>query len=262
MVTQARDLQRGMHGSASVLRAEHQIRHNAHVRQAEAREVAVRPIVIIMNENVASLVSYILEEEGLVTATAADIVAGAALADRNRACLTILDTDVLGRKQLIEQAIAPLLTTPSAPLLILTGAAEDLRRQLGRSPFIKIAQKPLPTAVLLGQIRGHMAAAGRTSELHFADVAVSLRTCRILRGSRRVHVSPTQFRMLCHLVRYPGQIISREDLIEAVWNGDAMIDPRTIDAHIVHLRKALTDGGERNVIQTVRSAGYMLDFDN
>ena len=155
MVTQARDLQRGMHGSASVLRAEHQIRHNAHVRQAEAREVAVRPIVIIMNENVASLVSYILEEEGLVTATAADIVAGAALADRNRACLTILDTDVLGRKQLIEQAIAPLLTTPSAPLLILTGAAEDLRRQLGRSPFIKIAQKPLSTPVLLGQIRGH-----------------------------------------------------------------------------------------------------------
>jgi two-component system phosphate regulon response regulator PhoB len=68
--------------------------------------------------------------------------------------------------------------------------------------------------------------------------------------------------MLCHLLRHPGQVISREELIEAVWKGNAVVDPRTVDAHIVHLRRALTIGGERNVIQTVRSAGYLLDFDN
>jgi DNA-binding response OmpR family regulator len=225
-------------------------------------EVAARPIVIIMKENVASLVSYILEDEGHVTLAAQDIVAGAALADKYRACLTILDTDVFDRKRLTEQAIVPLLTSAVAPLLILTGDGESLRRLLEPSGSIRIVQKPLPTPALLAQIRAHMAAEVRTAELQFADVAVSLRTRRVCRGSRRLHVSPTQFRMLCHLLRYPGQVISREELIEAVWKGDTAIDPRTVDAHIVHLRKALTDGGERNVIQTVRSAGYMLDFDN
>jgi two-component system phosphate regulon response regulator PhoB len=98
--------------------------------------------------------------------------------------------------------------------------------------------------------------------LHFADVTASLRTRGIRRGARRVHTSPTQFRMLCHLLRYPGQVISREELIKAVWERNAVIDTRTVDAHMVHLRRALTIGGERNVIQTVRSAGYLLDFDN
>jgi DNA-binding response OmpR family regulator len=77
-----------------------------------------------------------------------------------------------------------------------------------------------------------------------------------------VHISPTQFRSLCHLLRHPGQVISSEELIEAVWKGTFVVDPRTVDAHIFHLRKALTAGGEPNIIQTVRSAGYLLDFDS
>jgi DNA-binding response OmpR family regulator len=259
---QPQDLQRKMRGSSSIVQAERQIRQNADMRQGEPRtSVAARPIVIIMKEDVAPLVSYILEDEGLVAIAAEHIVAGAALADKYRACLTILDTDVLGGKQLTEQAIVPLLQGAIGPLLILTGDGENLRRLVRPSGSIKIVQKPLPTAALLGQIRAHVVAAGPTAELQFADVAVSLRRRQACRGSRRLHVSPTQFRMLCHLLRHPGQVISREELIEAAWKGESAIDPRTVDAHIVHLRKALTDGGESNVIQTVRSAGYILDFD-
>nr|WP_256469861.1 winged helix-turn-helix domain-containing protein [Bradyrhizobium sp. 142] len=106
-----------------------------------------------------------------------------------------------------------------------------------------------------------MAAPERARELRFADVTACLRTRRVRRGGRRVHTSPTQFRMLCHLLRNPGQVVSRDELVEAVWKGADVVDPRTVDAHVVHLRKALTIGGERNIIQTVRSAGYLLDID-
>ena len=244
-----------------MLELERQTRPNREVRQGEPRaEVAAGPVVIIMNENVASLVCYILEEEGYATIPAEDIVTGAALADKHRACLILLDSDVLGRKQLTQQAIVPLLTSASTPILILAGDDESPNGSLEKSGSIKIVQKPLPTPALLGQIRAHMVAAGRTAELRFADLAVSLRTHRVCRGSRRLHMSPTQFRMLCHLMRHPGQVISREELIDSVWNGDTSIDPRTVDAHMVHLRKALTDGGEPDLIETVRSAGYLLDF--
>jgi DNA-binding response OmpR family regulator len=255
-------VERKMRGMYSGAQGGRHVRQNVRVLQGEPRtEIAPRPIVIIMSENVASLFSYILEDEGHLTIAANDISSGAALAEMYQACLTILDADVLDHKQSTEQAVNPLVTSATAPLLILTANSERWRSLIRPSPAVRIVQTPLPTPALLTQIRSHMATTGRAGELRFADVTASLRTCRVRRAARRVHTSPTQFRMLCHLLLHPGQVISREELIEIVWKGTA-VDPRTVDAHIVHLRKALTTGGERNVIQTVRSAGYLLDFDN
>jgi two-component system phosphate regulon response regulator PhoB len=208
------------------------------------------------------LVSYILEDEGHLAIAANDIPAGTVLAETHKACLIILDTDVLDQKQSTEQVVNGLVANPIAPLLILTADGERWSNLVRSSRSVKVVQKPLPTPALLTQIRTHMQTSGRAGELHFADVTASLRTRGVRRGARRVHTSPTQFRMLCHLLRHPGQVISREELIEAVWKPNAVIDPRSVDVHIVHLRKALTIAGERNIIQTVRSAGYLLDFDN
>jgi DNA-binding response OmpR family regulator len=250
-----------MRGMYSESQADRQIRKNVHVTHGEPRtEIALRPIVIIMSENVASLVSYILEDAGHLTMAAKDIPSGAVLAEKHQACLTIFDTDVLDQGQSTEQVVNALVTNPIAPLLILTTDSERWNGLIRRSRAVKVVQKPLPTPALLTQIRAHMATTGRAGELHFADVAASLRTRRVRRGARRVHTSPTQFRILCHLLQHPGQVLSRDELIEAVWKGNA-VDPRTVDAHIVHLRKALMMGGERDVIQTIRSAGYLLDID-
>ena len=253
---------RNMRGIYTEAQRDRQIRQNVQVPNGEPRtEIAARPIVIIMSENVASLVSYILADEGYLTIAANDALSGALLAERHQACLTILDTDILDQKQTAEQAVKPLVTSAIAPLLILTEDRERWSSLVRPSQAVKVVQKPLPTPALLTQIRTHMATAGQAGELHFADVTASLRTRRVSRGGRRVHTSPIQFRMLCHLLGHPAEVISREELIEAVWKGNAVVDPRTVDAHIVHLRKTLTIAGERNVIQTVRSAGYLLDFD-
>jgi len=222
------------------------------------RRATSGPIVIIMSENVAPLVSYILEEVGHPTITAGDVQRGALLAETHKASLTILDTDVLDGRLPREQALDLLLK--AAPLLVLMSKGEYWTGLMRPSRAFKVVQKPLPTPALLAHIRLHMAAAETLGELQFADVAASPRTHRVRRGARRVHTSPIQFAMLCHLLRHPRQVISRQELIEAVWRGHP-VDPRTIDAHMVHLRKALTHGGERNLIQTVRSAGYLLDVE-
>ena len=254
---------RKMRGMYSGTQGDRQIRRNVRLPQGGPRtEIAPRPIVIITSENVAPLVSYILEDEGHRSIAASDIPGGAVLAEKHQACLIILDTDVLDQKQSTEQAVNPLVANAIAPLLILTADSERWCSLIRPSRSVKVVQKPLPTPALLTQIRAHMATNGRGGELHFADVTASLRTRGVRRGARRVHTSPTQFKMLCHLLRHPRQVISREELVEAVWKCNAVIDPRNVDAHIVHLRKALTTCGEGNIIQTVRSAGYLLDFDN
>jgi two-component system phosphate regulon response regulator PhoB len=60
----------------------------------------------------------------------------------------------------------------------------------------------------------------------------------------------------------PGRVFSRERLLDAVWSHDRDIDARTVDVHVRRLRKALNDGGQKDVVRTVRSAGYSLDDDS
>ena len=74
-----------------------------------------------------------------------------------------------------------------------------------------------------------------------------------------VHLGPTEFRLLRHLLRHPGRVFSRERLLDVVWGRDVYVEPRTVDVHIRRLRKALNSGDGADLIRTVRSAGYALD---
>lgn len=62
-------------------------------------------------------------------------------------------------------------------------------------------------------------------------------------------------------MRHPGRVFSREQLLDAVWGRDLHVEPRTVDVHILRLRKAVNGPGEANIIRTVRSAGYALDVE-
>jgi two-component system phosphate regulon response regulator PhoB len=83
---------------------------------------------------------------------------------------------------------------------------------------------------------------------------------RVKRDGREVHLGPTEFRLLDHLIQHPGRVFSREQLLDAVWGSDVYVEARTVDVHIGRLRKALNTGRDVDPIRTVRSAGYSLDM--
>ena len=74
-----------------------------------------------------------------------------------------------------------------------------------------------------------------------------------------MHLGPTEFRLLRHLLEHQGRVFNREQLLDAVWGHDVYVEPRTVDVHIRRLRKALNGPEEFDLIRTVRSAGYSLD---
>jgi two-component system phosphate regulon response regulator PhoB len=75
-----------------------------------------------------------------------------------------------------------------------------------------------------------------------------------------VHLSPTEFGLLRHMMEHPGRVFSREQLLDAVWGHDIYVELRTVDVHIRRLRRALDyDGNQPDLIRTVRSAGYALE---
>ncbi|HEV3178540.1 MAG TPA: winged helix-turn-helix domain-containing protein, partial [Stellaceae bacterium] len=95
--------------------------------------------------------------------------------------------------------------------------------------------------------------------LRYADLVMDLASHRVTRNGASVHLGPTEFRLLRVLLERPGRVFSREQLLDAVWGRESEIEPRTVDVHIRRLRKALNEDGRRDLIRTVRAAGYAVD---
>jgi len=95
------------------------------------------------------------------------------------------------------------------------------------------------------------------------DIVIDRVAHKVTRAGETVRLGPTEFRLLDYLMRRPGRVFSREQLLDAVWGSDAQVETRTVDVHIGRLRRALggdgARGGEGDPIRTVRSAGYSLD---
>jgi two-component system phosphate regulon response regulator PhoB len=98
-------------------------------------------------------------------------------------------------------------------------------------------------------------------QISFHDIDMDLASHRVTRNGRRVHLGPTEFRLLEFFIQHPRRVFSREELLDAVWGPDIHVEPRTVDVHIRRLRRAINGTGELDLVRTVRTAGYALDTD-
>jgi two-component system, OmpR family, phosphate regulon response regulator PhoB len=125
--------------------------------------------------------------------------------------------------------------------------------------------KPFLMSELLARLRAVMRRirpALADDKLICGDIVMDRVAHRVKRAGREAHLGPTEFRLLEHLMRHPGRVFSREQLLDAVWGSDVYVEARTVDVHIGRLRKALNaDNEPHDPIRTVRSAGYSIDAD-
>jgi two-component system response regulator MtrA len=99
------------------------------------------------------------------------------------------------------------------------------------------------------------------SSLIFAgDLAINLDTAQVSRGTEPINLTPTEYRLLIYLARHPGQVLSREQLLQAVWDDVAGIESeRTVNVHIRRLReKVEITPSKPQLILTVPGIGYRL----
>jgi two-component system phosphate regulon response regulator PhoB len=153
--------------------------------------------------------------------------------------------------------------TRDVPIIMLTARGEESDKVRGLNAGADdYLTKPFSPTELVARIRAVMR---RTSPqaasevLAFRDVKMDTASYRVRRNGRDIHLGPTEFRLLRHLMQYPGRVFSREQLLDLVWGQDVYVEPRTVDVHVRRLRKALNGEGESDIIRTVRSAGYSLD---
>jgi two-component system, OmpR family, phosphate regulon response regulator PhoB len=150
--------------------------------------------------------------------------------------------------------------TRSIPILMLTARGEESDRIRGLSTGADdYVVKPFSLPELMARVKAILrrAAPSRMSDvLKAGDIELDRIAHRVTRGSREVHLGPTEFRLLEFLMESPGRVLSRSQLLDGVWGHDSFVDERTVDVHIGRLRKALIRGKECDPIRTVRGAGY------
>ena len=96
-------------------------------------------------------------------------------------------------------------------------------------------------------------------ELNFEDIKINLKEFKVFRANKQIHLGPTEFKMLNHFMQNPKRVFSREQLLNSIWGHGVFIEERTIDTHVRRLRKALNLDGKKDLIRTIRGAGYSFD---
>lgn len=120
--------------------------------------------------------------------------------------------------------------------------------------------KPFAFRELEARVRALLRREGPTksSTLCFADVTMNTRTHEVHRGEREITLTSKEYALLELLLRHPGQVLSRGMIAEHMWNIDADHLSNVIDVYIRYLRRKLCEGGEPDIIHTIRGFGYQL----
>lgn len=233
-------------------------------------ERAMKPKILFVEDdaNLRELLRYNLDSEGFETEIASDGEAGLAKAREEGVDLILLDW-MLPRLSGIEicERLKRDPKTSHIPIIMLTvrNDEEDRLRGLDAGADDYVAKPFSPkelfariNAILRRSSPGH---AARRSDgvLTYGDLILDPQRYTVLRGARSVHLGPTEFRLLRHLMENPARVFTREQLVMALWGEDNRVHPRTIDQHIRRVRRALNAPGEEDPIRTVRAAGYSLD---
>ena len=93
----------------------------------------------------------------------------------------------------------------------------------------------------------------------FDDLKIDRMTRRVYRKDTEVHLGPKEYELLNFFIKNPKRVYSREQLLENVWSENINVETRTIDVHITRLRQNINLKGSKELIRTVRSAGYSLN---
>ena len=200
-----------------------------------------------------------LEQAGFRVDTAADGRAGLTAFRSRRPDLVVLDI-MLPHVDGLE-VIRAIRAESSVPVVMLTARAETVDVVVGlESGADDYVTKPFEMPVLVARIR---AALRRAQQLEPAetvtlgDVHVDVLGHRVTRGGDEVVLTPTEFRLLVELARRPGQVFTREMLLERVWDIGYLGDSRLVDVAVQRLRAKLeVTPGAPAVIETVRGVGY------
>jgi DNA-binding response OmpR family regulator len=220
----------------------------------------MRILVIEDERTLAGFIEQSLQAEGHAVTVAYDAESGEAAARTGDYALVLLDLMLPGKNGLdVLSAIRAQL--PELPVIVLTAraAVEQKVQGLDRGANDYVT-KPFSFEELLARVRAQLRGPGQreSSVLEAGEIRMDLRTRRVERDGLEIPLTAREFEVLGYLLRHPDQVLSREQILNAVWGYDFDPGTKVLEVYIGYLRRKLGDGHGSDPIETVRNVGYRL----
>lgn len=224
--------------------------------------MAEKILVVDDERPLLEILRFNLEREGFQVVTAEDGEEAVRKAAQEQPQLVILDI-MLPRMDGL--AVCRELRRESAvPILMLTAKDDEVDKvvglELGADDYVT---KPFSVRELVARVKAVLrrvhAAEGAPTRMRCGELILDLDTYEASKGERRLELTPREFELLRHLMSNPGQVFSRETLLEQVWGYSYSGDLRTVDVTVRRLREKVEDDpASPRYVRTRRGVGYYL----
>lgn len=217
--------------------------------------MALRIILVEDDVSIRTMLEYYFKSMG--HETLAYESGEAFFADAPQGDLAILDGMLPGMDGLeIVRRLREAPATATIPILMLTARQMEMDKvtalDLGADDYIT---KPFGVMELQARVNALMRRVGeRDNRLRHQDLVIDPAGRTVYRGDAEISLTYKEFELLCLLVRRRGTVLTRDEILSAVWDYDFTGETRTVDMHIKALRQKLGEG----YITTVRSVGYKM----
>jgi len=211
-------------------------------------------ILLIQKHVVARLfVAQALEQQGYVVLAAGEGAEALRLLGQEQPSLTP-DLIVVGEDDLRELLVSswwrPLTEGQRLPLVVLGEAGID------KAPLRVLTVAPPEPRQLLLKLKALLRNPTREEALDRQGLRLDPLTQEAFAGHLRLNLTPLSFRLLYFLMKNPGRVYSRDQLLDHVWKDQGFVEERTVDVHVYRLRNQLDRYGYGHLIEAVRGCGY------
>ncbi len=220
-----------------------------------------RPHILVVDDDasIAAALRRALIYEGYQVDVAPDGPLALARARERIPDLVILDVMLPGLDGV--EVCRRLRADGDVPILMLTARDRTVDRVLGLDAGADdYLVKPFAYDELMARVRAllrrHAPRARR--KLRYADVTMDVSAHEVLRGERVLPLTAKEYDLLAHFLRNPRQVLTREQIMDAVWGFDFGTTSNVVDVYVGYLRQKLEEAGRPRLLQTVRGVGYVL----
>ncbi|MCK8454021.1 response regulator transcription factor [Bacillus sp. FSL M8-0256] len=220
-------------------------------------------LVVEDEKKIARVLSLELEYEGYEVTVKETGIDGLQALEEDSFDLVLLDV-MLPELSGLEVLRRVRKTNTATPIILITarGSVPDKVSglDLGANDYIT---KPFDIEELLARIRAQLrlnihAQEEKKTELSIADLTVNEKTREIQRAGQMLELTPREYDLLVHLLNHQQQVLTRDQLLTAVWGFDYFGDTNVVDVYIRYLRKKIDYPFEKQLIHTVRGVGYVM----